>query len=47
MDKFLQRFGAKVIGILHGFDRLRFRGSRRSLCYAQGMLGFCGKSKSC
>lgn len=40
MDKFLQRFGAKVIGVLQGFDRLRFRGSKRSLCYAQGMLGF-------
>lgn len=40
MDKFLQRFGEKVIGVLHGFDRLRFRGSIRSLCYPQGMLGF-------
>jgi hypothetical protein len=40
MDKFLRRFGEKVIGVLHGFDRLRFRGSKRGLCYAQGMLGF-------
>jgi hypothetical protein len=40
MDKFLQRFGEKVIGVLQGFDRLRFRGSKRGLCYAQGMLGF-------
>ena len=40
MDEFLRRFGAKVIGVLHGFDRLRFRGSKRGLCYAQGMLGF-------
>ena len=40
MEEFLQRFGDKVIGVLHGFDRLRFRGSKRGLCYAQGMLGF-------
>jgi hypothetical protein len=40
MDEFLRRFGDKVIGVLHGFDRLRFRGSKRGLCYAQGMLGF-------
>lgn len=40
MDEFLRRFGEKVIGVLHGFDRLRFRGSKRGLCYAQGMLGF-------
>ena len=40
MDEFLRRFGAKVIGVLHGFYRLRFRGSKRGLCYAQGMLGF-------
>jgi hypothetical protein len=40
MDEFLRRFGDKVIGVLHGFDRLRFRGSIRGLCYPQGMIGF-------
>lgn len=40
MEKFLQRFGAKVSGILNGFDRLRFRGSNRSLCYPGGILAF-------
>ena len=40
MNRFLQRFGAKVSGILSGFDRLRFRGSNRSLCYPGGMLAF-------
>ena len=40
MDKFLQRFGANVIGHLSGFDRLRFRGSIRRLCYPEGILSF-------
>ena len=40
MNKFLQRFGAKVIGVLSGFDRLRFRGSDRQLCHAEGVLAF-------
>jgi len=40
MEHFLQRFGSKVSGILSGFDRLRFRGSNRSLCHAQGILAF-------
>jgi hypothetical protein len=40
MEKFLQRFGHLVIGVLHGFDRLRFRGSRRGLCYPTGLLGY-------
>lgn len=40
MRKFLRRFGAKVSGILSGFDRLRFRGSNRSLCYTEGIAAF-------
>ena len=40
MHKFLQRFGANVRGMLSGFDRLRFRGSNRSLCHAGGILAF-------
>ena len=47
MDKFLQRFGAKVIGILHGFDRLRFRGADAAFAMPKGCWGFCGKFKSC
>jgi hypothetical protein len=38
MNKFLQRFGAKVTGILSGFDRMRFRGSNRRLCNTSGIL---------
>ena len=40
MEHFLQRFGSKVSGLLSGFDRLRFRGSNRSLGHAQGILAF-------
>jgi hypothetical protein len=40
MKSFLQRFGALVLGVLHGFDRLRFRGSKRQLCNAAGVLSY-------
>ena len=40
MNKFLLRFGAKVSGILSGFDRLRFRGSNRSPCHPGGIFAF-------
>src|SRR5260221_4799102 len=40
MEQFLRRFGANVSGVLSGFDRLRFRGSNRSLCYSNGILAF-------
>ena len=40
MNEFLQRFGSKVIGQLSGFDRDRFRGSIRNLCYPAGILSF-------
>ena len=40
MKTFLQRFGALVLGVLIGFDRWRFRGSKRRLCYPEGVMGF-------
>lgn len=43
MKSFLQRFGAFVLGVLHGFDRLRFRGSKRLLCYPAGVLCYLSK----
>jgi hypothetical protein len=36
MKNFLLRFAAVVAGVLHGFDRLRFRGSKRQLCHVAG-----------
>ena len=40
MKSFLQRFGALVLGVLIGFDRWRFRGSKRMLCYPEGVMSF-------
>ena len=40
MKTFIQRFGAKVLSALHGFDRIRFRGTRRFLANVAGMLGY-------
>jgi hypothetical protein len=37
---FIQRFGKNIVGVLHGFDRIRFRGTRRFLANVAGMLGF-------
>ncbi len=42
MKTFLQRFEAVVLGVLHGFDRLRFRGSKRQLCHVAGMMSWLG-----
>lgn len=37
MEAFLAAFGHLVLGVLHGFDRLVFRGHLRQLSYAHGM----------
>src|SRR5471032_3084528 len=42
MDSFLRRFGHRVLGVLRGFDRLRFRGSKRQMCYVAGMASWLG-----
>jgi hypothetical protein len=40
VKRFLQRFGSRVLGVLHGFDRMRFRGSKRQLAYSSGLAGW-------
>ncbi len=45
MLKFVQQCGKKVIGVLHGFDRLRFRGTLRSLAYVKGMMEHLWQTK--
>lgn len=40
MQGFLQKCGGCVTGVLHGFDRLRFRGTFRLLANVQGMSRF-------
>src|SRR5271163_3723725 len=42
MKSFLHRFGAFVLGVLCGFDRLRFRGSKRQLCHEAGIMSYLG-----
>lgn len=45
MSSFLTAFSGLVLGILHGFDRLVFRGHLLKLCYRQGMESFlCANS---
>jgi hypothetical protein len=40
MKTFIQRFGSTILGVLHGFDRIRFRGTRRFLANVAGMMNF-------
>ena len=40
MSAFLQRFGAFIAGVLCGYDRIRFRGTKRQLTYPNGIVGF-------
>jgi hypothetical protein len=40
MKTFLQRHGSKILGVLSGFDRMRFRGSLRMLCNVRGMASW-------
>jgi len=43
MDAFIQRHEKDVIGVVSGFDRMRFRGTLRSICYAEGVDRFLGR----
>ena len=40
MKVFIQRFGKSILSVLHGFDRIRFRGTRRFLANVAGMMGY-------
>jgi len=37
VQSFIQRHAGSVMGVLNGFDRLRFRGTLRWLCYGAGL----------
>jgi hypothetical protein len=45
MEKFLRRFRDKVIGVLCGWDRIRFHGSRRWLAGAMGFKHYLDLAK--
>jgi len=38
MKKFLAAYGTQVLGVLSGFDRIRFRGTFRQLAHTDGMM---------
>jgi hypothetical protein len=40
MQSFVQRFASKILGVLHGFDRIRLRGTKRLLAHVGGRLTF-------
>lgn len=43
MQAFLQRFGSLVSGVLHGFDRLVFRGTLRSVAHGRRMMAYLSR----
>jgi hypothetical protein len=45
MDSFVQRFAPLVLGVLHGFDRLRLRGSSRWLSCVRGVMHLLWKTQ--
>jgi hypothetical protein len=45
MKTFIRRFGDKILGVLHGFDRIRFRGTRRFLANVKGMYGYLSQRR--
>jgi hypothetical protein len=45
MRSFLQRFGKFVLGVLNGFDRVRFRGTIRWFAKPSGMMHFLWKQQ--
>ena len=40
MDRFIERHSEVIWGTLSGFDRLRFRGTLRTITYVGGMACF-------
>lgn len=40
MKSFIQRWAAVIVGVLSGWDRLRFRGTKRWLAHPKGLFGF-------
>jgi len=42
MEAFEKRYERDIIGVLHGFDRMRFRGTLRSISYSDGFDRFLG-----
>jgi len=41
MDQFIARHREQIVGVLSGFDRVVFRGTLRSIAYADGLSATC------
>jgi hypothetical protein len=40
MQAFINKHAGQIIGVLHGYDRMRFRGTLRSIAYGDGFEAF-------
>lgn len=47
MQQFITKHQRDTIGVLSGFDRIRFRGTIRMLAYAEGLLDGCASAACC
>ena len=45
MKDFLDRHNHRILGVINGFDRMRFRGSLREMAYAMGMFRYLWNSQ--
>jgi hypothetical protein len=45
MERFIERYQDRVVGVLSGFDRLLFRGILRSICHVEGMDRFLSSQR--
>lgn len=40
MNRFIDKYSGKLLGVISGFDRLVLKGTLRPLCYPAGMMNF-------
>ena len=45
MRQFIKKHESQVLGVLNGFDRLRFRGTLRVLCVVQGLFAWMNQQQ--
>lgn len=45
MQQFIKKHESQVLGVLNGFDRLRFRGTLRVLCVVQGLFSWMNQQQ--
>ena len=40
MNRFVEKYSSKLVGVISGFDRLVLKGTLRPLSYSAGMMNF-------